>query len=58
MIKGYFASKVRQLKHISWFCAGFFFAGGINLFSCIALVLAIVLDFVWYILDHKKTGGA
>lgn len=57
--KGYFSGKTRQLKHISWFFAGFFFASGLNWLSILAIVLAIFLDFLWYMLSNeKKTGGA
>lgn len=57
--KGYFSGKTRQLKHISWFFAGFFFASGLNWLSILAIVLAIFLDFLWFMLSNeKKTGGA
>lgn len=57
--KGYFSGKTRQLKHFSWFLAGFFFASGLNWLSILAIVLAILLDFLWYMLSNeKKTGGA
>ena len=57
--KYYFSGKVRQLKHLSWFFAGFFFASSLNWISIAALVLAILLDFLWYMLSgEKKTGGA
>lgn len=55
----YFSGKIRQLKHLSWFCAGFFFASSLNWLSIVSLVLAILLDFLWYMLSgEKKTGGA
>lgn len=57
--KGYFSGKTRQLKHLSWFFAGFFFASGLNWIAIVALALAVLLDFLWYMLqDYKKTGGA
>lgn len=57
--KGYFSGKARQLKHLSWFCAGFFFASRLNWIAIVALALAVLLDFLWYMLQtDKKTGGA
>lgn len=57
--RGYFSGKTRQLKHLSWFFAGFFFASDLNWLSIVALCLAVLLDFLWYMLSgEKKTGGA
>lgn len=57
--RGYFSGKARQLKHLSWFCAGFFFASALDWFAFVALAFAVLLDLLWYMLqDDKKTGGA
>lgn len=57
--KAYFTGKTRQLKHLSWFFAGFFFASDLNWLAIVALALAILLDFLSYMLSgEKKTGGA
>ena len=57
-LKSYFSAKSRQIKHISWFCAGFFFASRLTWVALGMLIFAILLDFLCYALAENKTGGA
>ena len=59
-IKRYFSAKTKQLKHLSWFLAGFAFGTGYLMIAIIAVVLALLFDFLYYVItpERKKDGGA
>lgn len=59
IFRKYFYRKAKQLKHASWFCAGFFVAGGFSLLGIISLGLAVVFDFLsCYIQNEEKRTAA
>lgn len=60
-IKRYVFAKTKQIKHISWFLAGFAFGVGALWVALVAMALAIVFDFLSYIVsppEKKKEAGA
>lgn len=59
--KKYVCAKTKQIKHISWFLAGFAFGCGALWLSLIALVLAIAFDMLSFLVspsEKKKEAGA
>lgn len=60
-IKRYVFAKTKQIKHVSWFMAGFAFGVGALWIALVAMALAIVLDFLLYMIsppEKKKEPGA
>lgn len=63
-IRKYFGSKTKQLKHASWFLAGLAFGSGLFWVCIIALLMAVLLDFLCYLVSpsspsqKEKGGGA
>lgn len=53
-MKIYLFSKLRQIKNISWFCAGLSFGWGLSVPAAIALVVAIGLDVLYGVLKNKR----
>lgn len=60
-IKRYVFAKTMQIKHVSWFLAGFAFGVGALWIALVAMALAIVLDFLSYMVsppEKKKEPSA
>lgn len=59
--KRYVFAKTKQIKHISWFLAGFAFGVGSLWVALVAFVLALIFDLLSYLVtpsDKKKEAGA
>ena len=59
--KKYVCAKAKQIKHISWFLAGFAFGCNALFLAILSLVFAIVFDLLSYLVspsEPKKAAGA
>lgn len=59
--KRYVFAKTKQIKHISWFLAGFAFGVGCLWVALVAFALALIFDLLSYLVtpsDKKKEAGA